>query len=84
LPASVSGSPLSGRLQRFADGEGIVYATRGWVHVRVPMWRQLDCETQQVLTTRESADGRQRAMIARRHRRDGTVADASGPSVVPH
>jgi hypothetical protein len=63
---SVSGSPLSGRLQRFADGEGIVYATRGWVHVRVPMWRQLDRETQQVLTTRERArDGENQTMGGR-------------------
>ena len=56
VETSVSGSPMKGRLQRLADGEGIVYATRGWVHARMPMWRQLDPETRRVIAERRGVD----------------------------
>jgi len=49
VETSVTSAPAKRRLQQLADGECVVYATNGWVHARVPMWRHLDRETQRAL-----------------------------------
>ncbi|WP_153952180.1 type IV secretory system conjugative DNA transfer family protein [Halosegnis longus] len=46
---TVSSTPMTGQLQRLGDGEAIIYATRGWVHAKLPMWNELSEATQREL-----------------------------------
>ncbi|KAB7513973.1 type IV secretion system DNA-binding domain-containing protein [Halosegnis rubeus] len=46
---TVSKEPIAGKLQRLDHGEAIIYATRGWVHAKLPMWRELSEATREEL-----------------------------------